>query len=92
VLLLDEPLEGLAPIVVEELSEAIAKTNAEGSMGLILVEQHAEMALSLTEQAIIIERGTIVHQGPSAALAEDSALLDRFIGLNLAEDDEGDAL
>jgi branched-chain amino acid transport system ATP-binding protein len=92
VLLLDEPLEGLAPIVVEELSEAIAKTNAEGSMGLILVEQHAEMALSLTEQAIIIERGTIVHQGPSATLVEDSALLDRFIGLNLAEDDEADAL
>ncbi len=88
VLLLDEPLEGLAPIVVEELSAAIAKTNTEGSMGLILVEQHADMALSLTEQAIIIERGTIVHRGPSAALLEDSALLDRYIGLNLADSGE----
>jgi branched-chain amino acid transport system ATP-binding protein len=90
VLLLDEPLEGLAPIVVEELSEAISKTNAEGSMSLILVEQHAEIALSLTERAIIIERGTIVHQGPSAELLENSALLDRFIGLKLADASDTD--
>jgi branched-chain amino acid transport system ATP-binding protein len=85
VLLLDEPLEGLAPIVVEELSGAIAEMSAEGSMGLILVEQHAEIALSLTEEAIVIERGAIVHQGPSEKLLENPALLDRFIGLNLAE-------
>ena len=84
VLLLDEPLEGLAPIVVEELYDAIARMSAEGSMGLILVEQHAEIALSLTEQAIVIERGAIVHQGPSAGLLRDSELLDRFIGLSLA--------
>ena len=85
VLLLDEPLEGLAPIVVEELSGAIAEMSAEGSMGLILVEQHAEIALSLTEEAIVIERGAIVHQGSSEKLLENPALLDRFIGLNLAE-------
>jgi branched-chain amino acid transport system ATP-binding protein len=84
VLLLDEPLEGLAPIVVEELSAAIAAMSAEGSMGLVLVEQHTEIALSLTGQAIVIERGTVVHRGPSAALLADFALLDRLIGLNLA--------
>jgi branched-chain amino acid transport system ATP-binding protein len=85
VLLLDEPLEGLAPIVVEEVAASIATMNAEGSMSLILVEQHAEMALSLTEEAMVIERGAVVHHGPSAELLENSALLDRFIGLNLAE-------
>jgi branched-chain amino acid transport system ATP-binding protein len=91
VLLLDEPLEGLAPIVVEELSDAISKTSAEGSMGIILVEQHAEIALSLTEQAIVIERGAIVHRGPSAELLENSTLLDRFIGLSLANASGKDA-
>ncbi len=85
VLLLDEPLEGLAPIVVEELAASIATMTAEGSMSLILVEQHAEMALSLTEEAMVIERGAVVHHGPSAELLESSALLDRFIGLKLAE-------
>ncbi len=84
ILLLDEPLEGLAPIVVEELSDAIAKMNAEGSMSLILVEQHAEIALSLTEEAMVVERGAVVHRGHSAELLKSSALLDRFIGLNLA--------
>jgi branched-chain amino acid transport system ATP-binding protein len=85
VLLLDEPLEGLAPIVVEELTAAIAAMNAESSMGLVLVEQHAEIALQLTERAIVIERGTIVHDGLSADLLKDSALLHRLIGLSLAE-------
>jgi branched-chain amino acid transport system ATP-binding protein len=87
VLLLDEPLEGLAPIVVEELSAAISTMNAERSMGLVLVEQHAEIALGLTERAIVIERGTIAHDGPSADLLKDSPLLHRLIGLNLAAAD-----
>ncbi len=59
-LLLDEPLEGLAPIIVEELAQALA--NLAG-VALILVEQHAEIALSLTEQALVIERGRIAHRG-----------------------------
>jgi len=84
-LLLDEPLEGLAPIVVEELAGAIEQmTSAEG-MALILVEQHAEIALSLTQDSVVIERGAIAHSGPSRALLRDHATLDRFIGLNLAE-------
>jgi branched-chain amino acid transport system ATP-binding protein len=84
-LLLDEPLEGLAPIVVEELSDAIAQMSSGQHIGLILVEQHAEIALSLTEDAIVIERGAIVHQGPSKALLDDHEVLDRYIGLKLAE-------
>jgi branched-chain amino acid transport system ATP-binding protein len=84
-LLLDEPLEGLAPIVVEELAAAIRRMTSEGTCAFILVEQHAEIALSLTQSAILLERGRIVHAGPSAQLLDDHATLDRFIGLRLAE-------
>jgi branched-chain amino acid transport system ATP-binding protein len=82
-LLLDEPLEGLAPIVVEELAAAIRKMAAEGGMSLILVEQHAEIALALTSDAVLIERGRIAHGGPSAALLKDPETLERYIGLKL---------
>jgi branched-chain amino acid transport system ATP-binding protein len=82
VLLLDEPLEGLAPIIIEELTAAIRRMAAE-SIGLVLVEQHAELALSLTEEAVIIERGTIAHQARSQDLLKDDARLDRFLGLQL---------
>jgi branched-chain amino acid transport system ATP-binding protein len=84
-LLLDEPLEGLAPIIVEELSAAIRRMTSEGSNAFILVEQHADIALSLTQAAIVIERGRVIHSGPSAQLLADHAALDRLIGLRLAE-------
>jgi branched-chain amino acid transport system ATP-binding protein len=84
-LLLDEPLEGLAPIVVEELAAAIRRMTAEGTCAFILVEQHADIALSLTQDALLLERGRIVHAGPSAALLADHTTLDRYIGLKLAE-------
>jgi branched-chain amino acid transport system ATP-binding protein len=84
-LLLDEPLEGLAPIVVEELGTAIRRMTSEGANAFILVEQRADIALSLTEHALVIERGRIIHSGGSAALLADHAALDRLIGLRLAE-------
>jgi branched-chain amino acid transport system ATP-binding protein len=84
-LLLDEPLEGLAPIVVEELAAAIGRMTSESSNAFILVEQHTDIALSLTQSALVLERGRIVHAGPSAQLLEDHATLDRYIGLRLAE-------
>ncbi len=84
-LLLDEPLEGLAPIVVEELAAAIRRMTSEGGNAFILVEQHVEVALPLTEHAIVLERGRIVHSGRSAKLLADHAALDRLIGLRLAE-------
>jgi branched-chain amino acid transport system ATP-binding protein len=84
-LLLDEPLEGLAPIVVEELATAIRRMTAEGTCAFILIEQHADIALSLTENALLLERGRIVHSGSSSALLADHATLDRYIGLKLAE-------
>jgi branched-chain amino acid transport system ATP-binding protein len=84
-LLLDEPLEGLAPIVVEELAAAIARMTSEGANAFILVEQHVEIALPLTQTALVLERGRIVHHAPSAQLLADHATLDRLIGLRLAE-------
>jgi len=83
-LLLDEPLEGLAPIIVEELVAAIRRMMTEEGTALILVEQHVEIALSLTHDAVVVERGTIVHRAPSADLLADAATLDRLIGLRVA--------
>jgi branched-chain amino acid transport system ATP-binding protein len=84
-LLLDEPLEGLAPIIVEELTAAIRRMLVQEGTAVILIEQHAELALSLTSEAIIMERGAIVHRAPSARLSTDAATLDRFIGLQAGE-------
>jgi branched-chain amino acid transport system ATP-binding protein len=84
-LLLDEPLEGLAPIVVEELAAAIRRMASEGSAAFILVEQHADIALALTQNALVLERGRVVYNGASAELLADHAALDRLVGLRLAE-------
>jgi branched-chain amino acid transport system ATP-binding protein len=84
-LLLDEPFEGLAPIVVEELTAAIRRMIAERFNAFVLVEQHVEIALPLTENVIVLERGRIVHRGPSEELLKDHAALERLIGLRLAE-------
>ncbi|HET7362890.1 MAG TPA: ABC transporter ATP-binding protein [Burkholderiales bacterium] len=77
-LLLDEPLEGLAPIIIEELAQALS--NLAG-VAMILVEQHAEIALSLTAQALVIERGRIAHAGASRELLADEQLLERYVGV-----------
>jgi branched-chain amino acid transport system ATP-binding protein len=88
-LLLDEPLEGLAPIIVEELTDAIGRMIADEGTAIVLVEQHTEVALSLAREAVVIERGTIALRGPSGALMADQASLDRLIGLNLTAADSG---
>jgi branched-chain amino acid transport system ATP-binding protein len=85
VLLLDEPLEGLAPIVVEELVAAVRRMTEDESIALVLVEQHAEVALRLTRDAVIMERGRIAHRARSADLLAASAPLDRYLGLKLGE-------
>jgi branched-chain amino acid transport system ATP-binding protein len=84
-LLLDEPLEGLAPIIVEELAAAIRRMLTQEGTAIILIEQHAELALSLTSEAVILERGAIVHRARSAALLQDAETLNRFIGLSVGE-------
>jgi branched-chain amino acid transport system ATP-binding protein len=81
VLLLDEPMEGLAPILVRELGDAIRGLARESGMALVLVEQHARLALELTAEALVLERGRVVHSSPSAALLADPATLARLVTL-----------
>ena len=84
-LLLDEPTEGLAPIIVQELLAALARLFREERLAAIIVEQHAQKILPstrpITDCALILERGRIVHQSASAALLADSGPLERFLGV-----------
>jgi branched-chain amino acid transport system ATP-binding protein len=79
-LLLDEPFEGLAPKLIEELEHAISLMIGEG-IALLLVEQHVEAALRLSENAVVLERGKVTHAGPSAGLRQDLALLESLIAI-----------
>jgi branched-chain amino acid transport system ATP-binding protein len=80
-LLLDEPMEGLAPIIVQELMNVIGDLVAESGMAVIVVEQHARLALSLTERAIVLERGRVVHRSASEDLLADRPTLDRLVAV-----------
>jgi branched-chain amino acid transport system ATP-binding protein len=80
-LLLDEPLEGLAPIVVKDVAHRIRHLMATERLSIMLAEQHAKFALTLAATVIVLERGRIVHAGASAALLDDAASLDRLIGM-----------
>jgi branched-chain amino acid transport system ATP-binding protein len=81
VLLLDEPLEGLAPIVVEALFEALARIRDQTGVTMILVEQKAHLALGFARDAVILERGKIVHRAKSADLLADEATQARLLGV-----------
>jgi branched-chain amino acid transport system ATP-binding protein len=81
VMLLDEPLEGLAPIIVEELLTALRRIIREEGVSAILVEQNAKKILGVTDHAIIIERGAVVHTADSDALAADRAALETHLGV-----------
>jgi len=80
-LLLDEPMEGLAPIIVQEMMAVIRQLLADGGMAVILVEQHAKLALSLTSQVIVLERGRIAHRSDSASLLRDADALNRLVAV-----------
>ncbi len=81
IMLLDEPLEGLAPILVEELLVALQRVIREEGTSAIVVEQNAQKILGVTDRAVILERGTIVYEGASAALKADRATLDQHLGV-----------
>jgi branched-chain amino acid transport system ATP-binding protein len=81
-LLLDEPFEGLAPNLVAELERAIGLMMREG-LAAVLVEQHVEAALRLSETAIVLEHGRVVHDGASSGLRDDRALLERLVTLRV---------
>ena len=80
-LLLDEPLEGLAPIIVEELLGAIVRIVRDEGMSALIVEQHPRLVLGMTQRAVVLDRGRVAHAGPSAALARDAATLERLLGV-----------
>ena len=82
VLLLDEPTEGLAPIIVEELLAALGKITRAGGICSIIVEQNAQKVLGLADRAIVLERGTIVHDAASSVLKNDHAAIERFLGVS----------
>jgi len=81
IILLDEPLEGLAPIIVEELLAALKRIIQEEGLSAILVEQNARKILGVTDRAAVIERGGIVHEAESATLAADKAVLEKYLGV-----------
>jgi len=81
VLLLDEPTEGLAPIIVEELLRALGTITRSDGICSIIVEQNAQKILGLADRAVSMERGTVVHDAASTALKADSAALERFLGV-----------
>jgi branched-chain amino acid transport system ATP-binding protein len=83
-LLLDEPCEGLAPVIVDELTAAMKLMLADRSIAIILVEQHTEIALEMTAQAIVLERGAVAHRAASTTLQNDTATLERLVGLRVA--------
>ncbi|HEY8290058.1 MAG TPA: ABC transporter ATP-binding protein [Acetobacteraceae bacterium] len=79
-LLLDEPSEGLAPLVVDLLREKIAELKAEG-LTILLAEQGVALSLALADRVYVLEKGTVRHSGPAAELRDDPALLDRLLAL-----------
>lgn len=80
-LLLDEPLEGLAPIIVDELLAALRRIITEEKLSAILVEQNAQKILGVTDRAAILERGMIVHEAASSELRKQPQVLERYLGV-----------
>jgi len=78
-LLMDEPLEGLAPIIVEVLLQAMQRLIREDSLAVVLVEQHAKVALEVTQTALVLNRGRVAYSGPSADLLADPRRLTSLV-------------
>jgi len=81
-LLMDEPLEGLAPIIVEALLASLKRLMSEDSLAVVLVEQHAKLALQVMREALVMSRGRVIHHGPSGQLLADP---DRLASLVVAQ-------
>jgi branched-chain amino acid transport system ATP-binding protein len=81
VLLMDEPSEGLAPVIVEELARAVKRLTQAGGLAIILVEQNTRLALDLAARAVVMDRGRIVYDGLSETLRTDPEKLEQLIGV-----------
>ena len=82
ILLMDEPSEGLAPVIVEELVKVMTRLRDEGGMAIILVEQNTHIALNFSERTIDLDRGKITFDGDSQALSKDNEMLENLIGIS----------
>ncbi|MBM3528024.1 MAG: ABC transporter ATP-binding protein [Alphaproteobacteria bacterium] len=80
-LLMDEPTEGLAPVIVEALTAVLIRLRSESGLSIVLVEQNSRVALEFSERAIVMDKGRIVHDGPSAELRQDPERLHKLIGV-----------
>ncbi len=80
-LLLDEPLEGLAPIIVEELLRAIRRITREEGLSAIIVEQHPQAVLAISDLAVVLDRGSVAHAGSAQELKQNPELLDSLLGV-----------
>ena len=85
-LMMDEPLEGLAPVIVDQLFAGLERLKKEDAMTLLLIEQHAALALAFAETAIVLDRGEIVYQGPSVDLSGDPTLMAQLLGIGRRAD------
>lgn len=83
-LLLDEPFEGLAPVIVDQIIDALAQIRAEGDLAVVLVEHQVDLALPMADRALILDRGTVTYTGTADALLGETALLASLIGLGAA--------
>ena len=81
VLLMDEPSEGLAPVIVEELMRAVKQLAQADGLTLLVVEQNTRLALDVSPRTVVMNRGRIVYDGASDTLRQDTSMLDRLIGL-----------
>ena len=81
VLLMDEPTEGLAPVIVEMLTAALQRLRTDSGMTMVLVEQNSRVALGFCERTIVMDKGRIVYDGSSAALKSDPEKLAGLIGV-----------
>jgi branched-chain amino acid transport system ATP-binding protein len=80
-LLMDEPLEGLAPVIVDAVLAGLARLKSESRLALLLVEQHANLALEFADDAIVLDRGRVVFSGPSRELLDAPERLDALMGV-----------
>jgi branched-chain amino acid transport system ATP-binding protein len=80
-LLMDEPLEGLAPVIVDQVLAGLERLKREEDLALVLVEQHAHLALEFADHAIVLDRGVIVYKGPSRKLAGAPELMSELLGV-----------
>ncbi|MEQ6475023.1 hypothetical protein [Comamonas sp. wu1-DMT] len=82
VLLLDEPMEGLAPVIIDGLVQALHRLRAEGDLAILLVEQHVSLALEFTNRVIVLDRGVAVYDNADGREVPDQVRLEALVGVS----------